>query len=229
MKRGISQEWLKVIACITMLLDHIGAIFVPGIPLRAIGRLAFPIYCFLLAEGVSHTRSPGKYALRLLIGALIAELPFDLCLFGTVDFWHQSVMVTLLLGFCALQCMKQVANPVLKLLSAVPFVVLAKYVHCDYGMFGVLMVVLFGITRELRGRSVLQFLGMVIMCMLKTSRTLFVVLGVPITLQMVAALSIIPIALYSGEKRTNSKLLQWGFYLFYPVHLLVLHLLKGFV
>lgn len=81
-KRGLSQETLKIIACVTMLLDHIGATFCPGIGLRIVGRIAFPIYCFLLAEGVHYTHSPKKYGLRLLIGALLSEIPFDLLFFG---------------------------------------------------------------------------------------------------------------------------------------------------
>ena len=54
-KRGLSQEALKAIACVTMLLDHIGSIFVSGYTLRIIGRIAFPIFCFLMAEGAYYT------------------------------------------------------------------------------------------------------------------------------------------------------------------------------
>ena len=67
-KKIFSQEGLKILACVTMLLDHIGAVFMPTMAtyslyyaLRIIGRLAFPIYCFLLAEGVAHTKNPVKY------------------------------------------------------------------------------------------------------------------------------------------------------------------------
>ena len=79
-KKCISQEMLKIIACVTMLLDHIGATMVSGYGLRIIGRIAFPIYCFLLVEGFTYTRNKAKYAMRLFVFALISEVPFDLAL-----------------------------------------------------------------------------------------------------------------------------------------------------
>ena len=82
-RKGLPQEGLKLIACITMLIDHIGAVFFPSlILLRIIGRLSFPIYCFLLAEGAAHTKHAPRYALRLLLCALISELPYDLAFSG---------------------------------------------------------------------------------------------------------------------------------------------------
>ena len=81
-KRDISQEGLKLIACVSMLADHVGAVFFPGSILRFMGRLAFPIYCFLLTEGACHTRNPKRYALRLLSGILLSELPYDVLFYG---------------------------------------------------------------------------------------------------------------------------------------------------
>ena len=93
---GISQEGLKLLACITMLIDHIGATLMIRLIqetsandaslvwlyylMRIIGRIAFPIYCFLLVEGAAHTRDPKKYGLRLFVGMLLSEIPFDLSL-----------------------------------------------------------------------------------------------------------------------------------------------------
>lgn len=222
MKRFLPQEGLKLFACLTMLIDHVGAMLVPGAALRAIGRLSFPVFCFLLAEGAYHTRNPKKYALRLLICMVLSELPFDYAFFHRIYWGHQNVMATLLLGFCALWAMKQVDSVWTKLVSAVPMLLIAYFVKPDYGVHGVLLIVMFGLTRNMPFRHLIQFAGMLLIFSDIPSVIIYRFAGIDLTIQMLGALSVIPIALYSGEKKSSSKALQWGFYLFYPLHILVL-------
>ena len=113
-KKGLSQEALKSIACITMLLDHIGATMVRGYTLRIIGRIAFPIFCFLMAEGAYHTKNPRKYCLRLMIGMLLSELPFDLAFRLKPTWEYQCVMVTLLLGFVVVEIIQNTRYDLVK-------------------------------------------------------------------------------------------------------------------
>lgn len=215
--RSLSQEGLKTIACVTMLLDHVGAVFFPhDLWLRIIGRLAFPIYCFLLAEGAHYTKNPVKYALRLLIGLVLAEIPFDLALFGQLSFAHQSVMFTLLLSYLMLLCMKKLP-PWGKVLAVIPFALAAEWLHTDYGAMGVMMAAVFALTRELEEKRMLQTVSVLALGFLVFTTSF---------IQPLAVLAMIPISLYSGKKATHSKSLQWIFYLFYPVHLAVLWLIS---
>ena len=160
--KSLSQEGLKLIACVTMLIDHVGAVFFPqNLWLRVIGRLAFPIYCFLLAEGSRYTRNPAKYALRLFIGLLLAEIPFDLALYGQISWAHQSVMFTLLLAFFLAHAMKKL--PLWgKLLVVIPFYFAAELLHTDYGGLGIVMAAVFIIGRELPEPMVIQTAGLAI-------------------------------------------------------------------
>ena len=220
-RKKLSQEGLKLIACVTMLLDHIGAALVPYPGLRVIGRLAFPIYCFLLAEGAARTGSPKKYALRLAAGALLSEIPFDLLFFGSMTWAHQSVMVTLLLGLFAVFAMERVRALPVKLLVTVPFVLAAELLGTDYGGYGVWMAALFALTRQMPDGKLLQAAGLAALCWLIGGyRITLGPLRVPI--EMFAMFSLIPISLYSGRKTTSSRVIQWIFYLFYPVHMAVL-------
>ena len=215
-RKPLSREGLKCIACITMLIDHVGAVFFPQqLWLRIIGRLAFPIYCFLLAEGSQHTKHPGKYALRLFIGLLLAELPFDLALYGQISFAHQSVMFTLLLAFSMAMIMKKL--PLLgKVLAVIPFYFAAELLHTDYGGLGIIMAAVFIIGRELPEALLFQT------CSLLAVNLAYFTSSI---IQPFAVLSMIPIGLYSGKKVSGSKPLQWAFYLFYPVHLLILRII----
>ena len=236
MKGRFSQEGLKLLACVTMLIDHFAAVLLLELfpmsnqtvdlyyILRIIGRFAFPIYCFLLVEGTHYTRSPRRYALRLAIGAILSELPYDLAFYGGWTMAHQSVMVTLLLGFGALEAMKRCPKPWQKLLVWIPFAVTAELLHTDYGADGVMLITLFALTRELPHRWLWQALGIWFVFSPGHAMFLYWLGGISLSVQEHAILAAIPLALYSGEKRSVSKALQWAFYLFYPVHLTVLYL-----
>lgn len=221
-KRGLSQETLKVIACVTMLLDHIGAIFVSGYTLRIIGRIAFPIFCFLMAEGAYYTKNPRKYALRLVIGALLSEIPFDLAFRRGLTLQTQSVMVTLLLGFLAIEAIQKTDNGLVKLTITAFGFLLGQLFKTDYGGYGVLLIILLSQTR---GQWWLQTVLVAAVAWMMNSVRI-PVFGVKIPIEMFAVLAMIPIGLYSGKKTSSSKAVQWAFYLFYPVHLTVLVVIR---
>ena len=233
-KKGISQEVLKLIACVTMLIDHFGAAIVPKLTVpglleiyytcRIIGRIAFPIYCFLLVEGMKRTRDPYRYILRLFAGILLAEIPFDFLFEGGVSWAYQSVMVTLTLGALMLLCMQSVKKVWLKYLLVIPFALLAELTMCDYGGWGIAMIAVFA----LFDRFTVQLTGVLLVsvCMPSAGIT---VLGVFVSCELAALLAMLPIGFYSGRKLTYSRAVQWGFYLFYPLHILILWIISGFI
>ena len=237
-KHGLSQEGLKIIACFAMLLDHLAASLVLMLYrqnyckelydlyfiLRIVGRIAFPIFCFQLAEGIHYTKNPLKYGLRLGIGAILAEIPFDLLLFGGFTWEHSSVMVTLLLAFCWARLAMTTEKPALKMLFLLGFGYIAEFLGSDYGGYGVLMVALFLLTRDMSRRRVIQAVGLAVICWL-IGGSIISIGSIRLPIEIFALFSLIPIFAYSGKKRTASPWIQWAFYLFYPVHLAVLLLI----
>lgn len=225
-KRGLSQEGLKLIACITMLIDHIGALFFPSIlMLRVIGRLSFPIYCFLLAEGAAHTKHAGRYALRLFVCAVISEFPYDLAFNGELSLNSLTVMVSLLLGFGMLWAMGKTKSWWLKGAIIGIAVVVARYLGVSYGWRGILVIAVFALTRGKPFAWVFQVVTLAVLFLGMPSAKLN--LGFArFPIQMLGIFALIPIGLYSGRKITSNKWVQWGFYLFYPLHLLALYFIK---
>ena len=113
--------------------------------LRSVGRISFPIFCFLLVEGFVHTSNRKKYALRLFLFACVSELPFDLCFNGgLLEFSYQNVMFTLLIGFLTLWLMDIVRqkNPVLLLFTAGGGILLGKLFAADYNWKGIVLILI---------------------------------------------------------------------------------------
>ena len=105
-RRFFTANQLKAIALFCMLLDHMWATIVPGREwMTCVGRIAFPIFAFELAQGYTHTHDLRAYAKRLLLLAVVSEVPFDMVAGGTYFYpWHQNVAWTLLAGLWACHC-----------------------------------------------------------------------------------------------------------------------------
>lgn len=237
MKKCLSGSALKIIAMVTMLIDHAGAVIVEYMiassmydeqtraalttldkMLRGVGRTAFPLFAFLLVEGFVHTRSRVRYLIRLIVFALISEVPFDLAVYREVCHpEYQNVFFTLALGFLMMMGLEKVktikvgadgrplgdvAQTVLKLIILIAASAASYLIKSDYIAVGVAVIALFYLLRDMPYGSVIAGgVGGLI------------VLSNPWTL-----LSLIPIALYNGERGLK---LKWLFYIIYPAHLLL--------
>lgn len=223
--KRLPQEGLKLIACTSMLCDHIGYALVPCPWLRIIGRMAFPIYCFLLAEGAHYTKNSFRYAMRLFFVLLLSEVPYDLMIWGKLSLFRQSVMFTLLIGFVMLQYMKRAPHFLLQLAAIIPFACAADAAFTDYGSRGIMLIALFFLTRDIPWKHLLQALGIAWLFCRPSGMALDLgFLEIPHTVFALAAM--IPILFYSGQKASRSAALQWVFYLFYPAHLALIYMAK---
>ncbi len=238
----LTSNMLRGLACLFMLSDHLWATIVPGnMWMTYLGRLAFPIFAFQIAEGYRHTSDFRKYAQRLLIFGLISEIPFNLMYAGGFIFpFHQNVMFTLLLGLLSIRAIDTIRQNIQShasfKTSIRPILILAGCLlgatigFVDYGFWGVMIVILFHVLRDFRGAQILQLAAMIyINC--EAFKGMFIPVEffgntIEFATQGFAVLALIPIWLYSGRKGRSSKTLQYAFYAFYPVHMLVLVLLR---
>ena len=228
-KWGLSANALRLLAMMGMFLDHAWATVVPGnFWMTCVGRLIFPIYAFQLVEGFFHTHDRKAYAKRLLIFALISEIPFNYMMAGGWLFpFHQNTIFTLLLGFLAiwaLECRKTWKGWKTALVL-VGTLLLSMIGFVDYGWQGLLTVVVFYVFREGKYAKVGQLACMLYLhAFLMEGQTLPWLFDLP--LQSFAVLALIPIWLYNGQKGRGGKAMQWAAYLYYPLHMVVLVLLR---
>lgn len=233
--QGVSASTLKLFAVITMLIDHIAAVVVIRMlqangsqdmlvtynVMRQIGRIAFPIYCFMLVEGLAHTRNQWKYAARLGGFALLSEIPFDLAFHGEVlEYSYQNVFFTLVIGLLTMIVIEEIETrthgekntagrwpfkQILVVITCAAGMGLAYLLRTDYGPRGVACILIMYFLRKRRWLE------------LVAGYIAFVVL-----LQEIAALpAFLALAFYHGRKGFDAKVFFYGFY---PVHLLLLYL-----
>lgn len=214
MKIGLNSFQLKIIAVITMIIDHVGLFFFPQyIIFRIIGRLSFPIFAFLIVEGFYHTNNILKYMIRLGVFAIFSEIPFDLLTTGKFfDLRHQNVFFTLLIGVILLYFYEKQYSRFSKASTVFLIMLAGDIFRTDYGAWGVLMIFCFFIFRE---RLLEKTISIAVINVL--------VFG---NIQMFGALALLPICLYNGEKGKSYK---YFFYFVYPVHLWIIWAIKTMI
>ncbi len=222
----MSSNKLKLIAILTMVVDHIGYVLFPEIlMLRIIGRLAFPIFTFLIAEGYFHTSHVNKYMLRLGVFAIISEIPFDLAFHGKfLEFHSQNIFFTLFLGLLAIKTYHyfKEESKILSIGSLILMCMISFVLKTDYYVFGVLIIFFFD---RLRHRYALKMLvAAVLLCgltiVIGLSKADFSLAG---TYQIFSLGSLVLIHFYKGEFGRRIPGLKLALYIFYPLHLIIIH------
>ena len=211
----LSGSTLKIIALLTMLTDHIAAFLIdahryPEVynVMRQIGRVSFPIFCFMIIEGYFHTSDIKKYMMRLAVFGIISEVPFDLAISGLYENTseYQNVFFTLLLGLIVVWVIDNNRNNVIIQCFAIWLgCVLAVVLGTDYNCFGVIQIVMFYYFRNMR---LYRIAGIILLNMF---------MGQPM-----GALSLLFTENYNGKKGINLKYIV---YAFYPLHLSIICLI----
>lgn len=237
--RGFTGNGLKLFAMGIMLIDHIAyswhvdlVSFDVYYLMRVVGRLAFPIFAYMIAVGARHTHDIKKYLLRLLAFAFLSEVPFDKAFrfAGTgqiVELEHQNVFFTLLLGLLTLAFL-QFFQKRLGRFYMVPTVAVllllmlaANFLDTDYADMGVLSIFLFYVAADKKPSVRVPLFALAIVVLAFDWQVIVN------TIELFALVSLIPILLHNGQR--GAKMNKWVFYAFYPGHLLLLWLIGRFL
>ena len=240
---SISSAGLHILAMGLMLCDHLWAMLLPAEEwLTCIGRSAFPIFAFMIAEGYLHTRNLRRYFLRMLVWAFLAEIPFNLMYGGSIFYpYHQNVLWTFLLSLLLILLIDKSRSrfrpvPAVFLSAGLTILgfVLGYAAMVDYYGVGVLTVLTFYFFRNQNWKSRLgQFLCLYILNVEFLGGYYYEVqvlgLDIEVVQQGFALLALIPIFLYQGRQGVHNKLFQYFCYGFYPVHMLLLFILREWI
>jgi hypothetical protein len=210
MQRSLTNYHIKLLAAALMVIDHVGYVFFPdAVGFRILGRLSFPLFAWLLAQGEAHTRDVQKYALRLVVWGLVSQPLYQL----TFDTQQINILFTLLLGLGCLRMAR--LFPRWQGLTWVCGYGLAEVAHMDYGGYGIVAIALLG-----------QFQPRIIWWVSWVIFHLIFSLAIPERISQYPAV-LAPLLVPLSNQQPGAKV-RW-FYLFYPLHLAVLLLIKHWV
>ena len=213
---------LKMIAIISMVIDHVGDNFFPNQTwMRVLGRIAMPIFAFCISEGFCHTRSKMKYLRRMLVFGVISEIPFDLVTAGKVlEFRHQNIMLTFSWAILGLLCCDWVLEQKkprgrygIAFAILLAFLLSSAFLGLDYHMLAIALIAVYYLLKE---KS---------LWIRNTAAAAVHALFRNVGIYWFGLLGFLPIFLYNGKRGRG---LKWLFYVFYPGHLLLIYLVRQF-
>lgn len=230
MKIGLNSAWLKIIALITMTIDHIGYIIFPEQQIyRYIGRLAFPIFAYLIAEGYTYTRDKKKYFFKMLTMAVLTQIPYVL----VQNNWYLNIFWTFTISIVVMYLIDKISEKsddiIIKLAVIASVYFIGTYIEnsiafksiglaIDYKVLGALIPALAYIGKKKSEKIILFSLGL-----------LAVALSGHVHIQIYSMISVLLLMLYNGERGYNAKWFKELFWFYYPVHLGALYLINTII
>lgn len=214
---------LKIIAVICMICDHFGdAIIKPFSFFNVIGRIAFPIFAFQITEGYIHTKDLKKYFKRLIIFAIISQIPFMLFLSTFTSSFTLNIFFTLLLGLLSIYIYNKISNKFLAIVIGIIISIFAEIINVDYGAWGVIIIMIFYIFKD---KKVIMSLLYILSCFIKYLPYLlkYNFHYIYLLLLFGTAFSIFFIIAYNGKQ---GKKIKYFLYIFYPLHMLILYFIN---
>lgn len=236
---GLNRDTIKYIAMFTMLLNHISAIFLQRGTFLAelfqdVGYFTAPVMCWFLVEGYQYTHSKKNYAARLFLFALLSEIPFCLAFsyVGEISFVGLNMLFTLFFCFMILLAEEKIKNRFLK--TVIQILLVLVTVICDWPLMAAIYTIMFSHTYQSKKKAAISFgAATLIFAAFEYTTNSFLYSGAELVLRIiypclgVAAAGITVLCFYNGKRAEHGRTFsKWFFYLFYPVHLLILGLLR---
>ena len=216
----MSSFVLKMIAIISMFIDHIGYLIWGGFSyFNYIGRLAFPIFAFQISEGYVHTKNLKKYFLRLILFAFISQIPFMLFYNLVSPKFSLNIFFTLVLGLICIFIFDKLKYKKAAIIISAFIGLLAQYLNCDYGFYGIAIILVFYIFKK---NTIIANISFMLITLINYILPYIAseYNKIYLFLFICTIFPIIFISLYNGKKGKNTKYLL---YLFYPIHLLIIY------
>ena len=234
-KYRLNRNQIKYIAITAMLLDHMAAFLLTPekhpaltvlyIIMRTIGRIAAPVMFYFLVEGYVHTSSRKYYALRLLAFAILSQILYSLVRFGKASAGDLNVIFTLLISFLMLAVTDMIKSQVIKGMAVALFMLIS--VFSDWGLLGPLMVWIFYMNKENKIKQIRGYL--MIICIQMICTVIFLICNTQNWYEGICQLGMFLMLLllhfYNGEPGRRTGVNKWVFYVFYPLHLILIWLI----
>ncbi len=211
---------IKILACVTMVLDHIKYVYEPSINFITLylGRISFPLFAFLATEGYVHTSNIKKYFKRLIIFGIISQIPFMIFRTYVGNWMRLNIMFTIILGLLAILIFEKIENKFISIPLLVITILCGNFLNVDYGTYGVLLIfILYLFKNEKILLTISYILVIVARYYLKGCLNINCILDIIFTI-----FPIIIILLYNGKQ---GKKVKYFYYWFYPVHMIILDII----
>lgn len=223
---------LKVIACLTMFIGHIPFALPDlsiGRGMACIGKLSFPIFAFLIYEGYVQNKNFSKYLTRLFVFAIISQIFAQFLFFGTIKVLYFNMFFTLAFGLLSIRIVDKCKNKYVAYFISFLLAFFAELLNFDFGAIGVLLILSFFVLKSKPTFKTLVQAALFFILFVKKSTNYAFTLSNTRYVLFLLMFSIIGLVfpnLYNGKKGNNSKFVQIMSYCFYPLHLIILCLLK---